>query len=90
MPILEKYNFSFDDINSKRCYILTGLSKDNLDDLAFQFDSVRPPVGLSIKNCIGFYLMRLRLGLSSNQLGSLYDVPSVYQVKQMVSFVRDI
>ena len=80
----------FDQIESKRCYMLTGLYINQLKDFVLSYGELKPPVKLSLLNCFGFYLMKLRLGISSNELGSLYNEPSIYQVKEIVKFCRDI
>ena len=80
----------FDSIDSNRCLKLTGLTQNDFDILTSHLEEFEPPVRLSLKNCIGFYLMRLKLGISAYELGFLYDKPSVHQVKEIVKFVRHI
>jgi hypothetical protein len=83
-------DFSFDQLSDRRCYVLTGIYPHQLDELAFQFAGVVPKVNHSIRNCIGFYLMKLRLGISLEQLGSLYNNLSVHQAKDLINFVREL
>jgi hypothetical protein len=80
----------FESMTDLRCYGLTGIHKEQLEELTLKFENVKPPVKLSLKHCFFFYLMKLRLGISSYRLGLIYTEPSQYQIKQIVIFIREL
>ena len=75
----------FELISDQRCMVLTGIKIDQLKELSSDFVNIKPPVKLSIINCIGFYLMKLRLGISSTELGyiAFSKILSTYLVKEV-------
>jgi len=77
----------FEQITERRCKALTGLTLANLKSLCAYIKN-EPPVRLTKLTCVGFYMMRLRLDLSTSALGSLYIEPSEYQAKEIVKYVR--
>lgn len=80
----------FDTISDYRCRSLTGIHLEQLNELVSQFEDVHPPVRISVKNCIGFYLMKFHMGISTRELGQLYDEPSERQAKSLIIFVREL
>jgi hypothetical protein len=87
----DNYPLLFDNITSERCKILTGITIDQLNLLVIQFQNNIPPVrNISFKNCIGFYLMKMKLGISTHELGSLYNVPSYNQIRKIIDYIRKL
>jgi len=90
VPEVDNNVLNFDLISDRRCLALTGLTVEQLHDLPSKFSNFKPPVKHPIKTCIGFYLMKLRMGLSGEELGALYGAISIYQIREMIKFVRDL
>ena len=67
----------FNAFREKRCKALTGLTLDNLKLLPLYL-KIDPPVKMSKLNCVGVYMMKLKLDLSTLALGSFYSEPSEY------------
>ena len=65
----EKSCNDFETISDKSCYSLTGLQKEQLNELVSSLPNIEPPVKFSLNQCLGFYLMKLKLGLSTNHMG---------------------
>jgi len=85
----QEFRLDFNTMSDKRCYILTGLHKNQFDELASSLPNSEPPVRIPFKQCLGFYLIKLRMGLSIVQLSALLE-PSEYQMKKIVIFIRDL
>ena len=70
-----KKNF-FGNINEDKCYILTGIKKEDFEDLYLSIHNSDWKSQISIKDSLGFYLVKLRLGLSIRKLLALIHIGS--------------
>lgn len=79
----------FENMTSDRLYSLTGLYKNQFDDLCNvvcgkSFQSVNN------KDAIGFYLVKYRLGLSIKKTCDIANICSYFQAKQLIIKVREV
>lgn len=84
---------NFDDltqITSDNCYILTGLSRADFDDLCSRIPSsvLRNTPNRSARTAIACLLMKLRLGISHQVLATLFSFQDKRTVSRVIHSVR--
>ena len=81
-PFLKKIPVSLDyaKISNDRCSTLTGITKNQFLQVWSHIKDFEYPCKMSSINGLGFYLTRLRTGLSIQKLAKLIPIASYFQV----------
>ena len=79
-----------DRLTNKQIYILTGIRKENFDDLCFRIPStsLQETQVRSAKQAVGCLLVQLRLGLSNAALATLFSLSDVKTVSRVIDTAR--
>lgn len=81
----ENTRLDFDDpasLSSHDYYNLTGLEKEQFDDLMNSVNNIRPTKSRSIRTCIAVLLTKLRSGLDNQMLATLFNMKK-FQVSNL-------
>ncbi|RNA36542.1 Vacuolar sorting-associated 13C [Brachionus plicatilis] len=92
VPEVTTGSFCFDyaSIEDKRCQILTGISKENFLELYNFISHVNITGNVSLINALGFYLTKLRTGVTLKELSAFTPIASNDQIKRSVRQIRNI
>jgi hypothetical protein len=84
---LEAKSSSFNNISSKQIYDLTGITLDDFENL---YNSIKDNWNrkINLKNLLLFYLMKLRLGLSTTKVASLFPISSNKTIYKHLNVIR--
>lgn len=85
-------SLDFADITNDRCFDLTGFNKEEFFSLYYMIANYKHELHtrVSIINALGFYLCKLRCGLSIKKLSALIPIASYGQIKKCIKGIRDI
>ena len=78
----------FANIGDERCFVLTGISKNDFLDLYDHIRGFRYNGQMSTINGLGLYLTKLRTGLSIKKLSNIIPIASYNQIKRMFKNIR--
>jgi len=86
--------FNFDRpfaMSDDDCYNLTGVTKSNFDHLmtVLANSSIRNSCNRSIRNAVGLFLTKLRLGVSNKVLTTIFQFSNFQAVSRTLSAVRE-
>lgn len=82
---------SFENMSTERIFSLTGLKKDDFDDLCNIIrDSDLKFLTVNLMDALGFFLIKYRLGLSIQQTCNLFNICGYSQAKELIIQVRKI
>ena len=79
----------FANINNDRCFSLTGITKNQFFEVWSYIKDFEYYCKMSSINGLGFYLTRLRTGLSIKKLSHLIPIASYFQIKKMIKSIRE-
>lgn len=90
----DKKRFNFDDarnLNDSEYQLLTGLSRDNFDDLIriiTSFDIRSSSCNRSIRTAVGIYLCKLRFGVSNTMLACMFQIEDKRTISRIINSAR--
>jgi len=85
----QNYDCNFyEKLSEIRFKAITGISKANFDDLFSHIESYNYQSYISKKDALLFYLARLRLGISSKKLNSIFNIASYSRCVESIPQIR--
>lgn len=80
----------FSRLFQQRCYSLTGLKKEDFENLYNSIKNTEWEFKTDLRDALGSFLTRLRLGVSNAKLMSLFPIASTASISRMFAKIREL